>query len=921
MRTYLPVKSIYLWLLLFFGFSQLSFAQGHRQTFVLKNTKIKINVTVNRDGVLSGDSVFSRADWSKKYGKRTFGVASNAGFKLNFMWSSLDRAPGKSHNAKYLMNLTQKNFKYSNHQKKTLNDGTEQLLLTFKGTNTPLELRVVYQIGKNDFYARRKLEVRLPKLGGYSGEPYLRRMWPTFENLWTNGSVIKDGGLGKPVAIHPTSDPQTGVFWGMEFPTAQNKIIKQENNLKLHIGDYYGKRINSQWLSSNWVVTGLTPQATVRQWFMKYIAAIRAKPIRPYLLYNSWYDLEAPQNVHNKDRVMNEKNTMRSIKTLQRRLTKKRGVALNAFVLDDGWDTYRSPWKISKKQFPHGFKPLVKQLSKTNTVLGTWFGPIGGYSHHKWRVDWMKKHGYEVSGTDLDLAGKKYHQLLKKRVTDFTKNRGVAYYKWDGIQFSTSNPANGHPVGVYSRRAVMDSVISLSKAVWKVNPHAFLNITTGTWLSPWWVKYANTIWMQGGDYGYTKIPSISRRDRAITYRDFGLYNDFQKNNSWVPIANLMTHGIIKGKLQNLAVKEPLDKFTNNALLYFGRGVSMWELYISPDMLTSNQWDVLAKGIKWAKSRFPILRHTTMVGGDPAKGKPYGYAHFNGNHGIIAVRNPVINPQNLAVKINKKLGLPEDADSLVVERVYPRKKISPVLASSGSSLHFDLNGYEMAIYEIFPLKSAKRPLLAGATFSTSQTDNKYQINVLNVDEANGGAHLLNPKQFPEVQLNNQSENTDNLSLKASPNVPVIQSSTVRQSDSNHLRLKVQVAPSAMDSQLALLLKTAAGMQPSPKQNPAVRMQVDGQNQKVNQEVSQGHWGWYKIPLTPGSHTIKITLGTTHKLKNWKGLASLWFIGHQHVKSQTLSIQANVPKTIFPPVVDPKGTIERQHKLGEFNVSLK
>src|SRR5699024_9877109 len=139
----------------------------------------------------------------------------------------------------------------------------------------------------------------------------------------------------------------------------------------------------------------------IRQWFMKYVEAMRAQPVRPYLLYNSWYDLRHPEIVQNKKYVMNQKNSLRIIRLFRHHLTQKYGIKLDAFVLDDGWDTYKSNWKISKKRFPHGLHPLVEQLNKTNTDLGIWIGPIGGYSNRDVRVNWMKNHGYEtIPGTD-----------------------------------------------------------------------------------------------------------------------------------------------------------------------------------------------------------------------------------------------------------------------------------------------------------------------------------------------------------------------------------------------------------------------------------------------------------------------------------------------------------------------------------------
>ena len=64
--------------------------------------------------------------------------------------------------------------------------------------------------------------------------------------------------------------------------------------------------------------------------------------------------------------------------------------------------------------------------------------------------------------------------------------------------------------------------------------------------------------------------------------------------SALPVSGLMIHGIIKGRLNFLGGKdESLDSFTNEVMMYFGRGVMMWELYVSPDLLSDNEWNAIA----------------------------------------------------------------------------------------------------------------------------------------------------------------------------------------------------------------------------------------------------------------------------------------------------------------------------------------
>ena len=76
-----------------------------------------------------------------------------------------------------------------------------------------------------------------------------------------------------------------------------------------------------------------------------------------------------------------------------------------------------------------------------------------------------------------------------------------------------------------------------------------------------------------------------------------MYDDFKNLDCWFPVQNLMTHGIIKGKLESTgSPDEPLDKFTDDALLYCARGVSMYELYISPDILSEGEWNTLSSSL-------------------------------------------------------------------------------------------------------------------------------------------------------------------------------------------------------------------------------------------------------------------------------------------------------------------------------------
>jgi len=883
-----------------------------RQIFKLSNDQIICSVFLEK-GKLISDRLALQPQWSSQYRTKPLTLETDADFALEVMWTGW-RAPGKANNADNPVTLTAKNFQLEQQEIVGLKGDVKELRLLFKGIDIPFDLSLTYQLEPGAFYIRRKVAVKDSSFGLH----FLQKIWTYHSIVFGDAKVIKQGGFGQPVAWQYKDG---GAFFGLEYPTSENRLhLKETGEVCILCGQEIGERISKEWIESEWAVAALTPNNYVKNWFFKYVDKIRVAALKPYTLYNSWYDLRSPDITEDPLTVMNEENVMRIIKKFRQNMVEKYGIKLNAFVLDDGWDVYRSDWLLREEQFPRGLKPIADELKKTDTALGMWFGPIGGYSKRDWRGEWMKAHGYEVVGNQLCLAGKNYRHLFKKRVTDFVEKEGVGYYKWDGIQYSCSEPDHGHPVGIYSRRAVMETVIDLCRSVREKNPDIFLNITSGTWLSPWWVKYANTIWMQGGDYGYSDVPSVSRRDRAITYRDMVLFEDFSKNDFWFPIANLMTHGIIKGHLQKLGgEEEPLDKFTDNALLYFARGVSMYELYISPDILTEGEWNAIARSILWAKDRFPVLSNTEMIGGDPGKREPYGYAHFKGNRGIIAARNPHIEPNKLKVKLSPAQGLNADADSLVVERVYPTRWINPELYSAGASIEIPLDGYETAVYEIYPIQEANTPLLAGVIFDSVRANGS--LYAMRIYRATEDARILNPEKIKSLTYAGKHIDIDELSISAEPLAePVSDYSVKSAARDGYSELDVQFSLQESSPRATLAVLFEPDGSSSGKELPGVTMLMDGKEVKAKLEAQKGLWAWYTVDVAAGRHFAKIQVEPVQEREGWTGRASVWLICRQQQRGREISFELKTDALKRPMPLLPwlPGELRINVKLGEAEV---
>ncbi len=851
--------------------------------------------------VCEGQLISERLQSTATHSKPLIQLQTDANFALDIMWSDW-RAPGKRNNADNPVLLQKKDFVYFGQEKRHLIGDGEETTLFFRGAGHPILLKMVYQLPQNSSYIRRKVAVCDTTFGHH----FLRWFWPRYGTIADVSSIVKAGDFGQPVAVLLK---QGGAFFGVEYPAAENRL---DSSGLLRCGHEYGQLIGREWIESEWVVCGLSADEHVKLAFMRYLDDIRVVPLKPYTLYNSWYDLRSPEYPRvPPENVMSEQSALKMIDLLRVNMVEKHGIHLDAFVLDDGWDIYKSDWALRPEQFPNGLKPLTAALQKMGTHLGIWIGPTGGYSFRKWRLEWMREKGYETVGDQLCVAGKKYRALLQKRIADFARKDGVNYFKWDGIQFSCSELDHGHPVDIYSRRAVLQSVIELCRIAREKNPTMFLNITSGTWLSPWWVQYANTIWMDGEDYGYADVPSISQRDGAITYRDFVLYEDFKIKDLWFPIANLMTHGIIKGKLELLgSPEEPLDKFTDDVLLYFARGVAMYELYISPDILTEGEWDAIGRSIAWAKDRFPILRQTEMIGGNPMQREPYGYVHFKGDRGIIAARNPFIEDNNLEVQLTAAHGLNTDAHELVLERIYPTRWIAPQLFKCGDRIELPLAGYETAVYELYPLKAANKPLLAGVTFEgIGQKGDEWQV----LCYGGGEGRLLNPSLVRGVRVDERNVSLRDFRLSMQTAPPMVSNTMVGridQGDTIDFIIPYTLDTTCREGQLALLLTPQEKLD---RKQVQVVARLDGREVPVRAEYQEGRSQWYTLPVPSDEHEVQVFI---HGAKGVKGEIQLWMIAQQPQPAEivTIKVKTKPESEILPPRIWPRGSLRTSVRLG-------
>ena len=577
---------------------------------------------------------------------------------------------------------------------------------------------------------------------------------------------------------------------------------------------------------------------------------------------------------------MNERNIVDRIHEFKKNLNTY-GIKLDAFVLDDGWDNYGSIWGIDSTRFRAGFAPIVTALDSIHTALGLWASPFGGYDNRDKRAAWAAGHGYETSGDFICVAGEKYKAAMKSVMTEYTKEYSIGYFKWDGFLLTCAETNHGHLPGLYSREALVSSYIDMMQGVRKTNPDVFLNITSGTWLSPWWLKYADCIWMQGADYAYAEdVPSINERDKAITYKDAVLWGNYQKQNLLFPMSSLMTHGIIQGNLNLLGGEnELLASFSNEVMMYFGRGVMMWELYVSPDVLSADEWNAISSSITWAKANKDVLEHTKMILGDPLKRELYGYLHVTKDKGVLLLRNPNIAAKEAAITLTPDLGDIDPSAEYFIKIIYPYNMILPEPVKMGQVLTLAMDGYEVLAAEMIPSNEIDKGLPIGVRYSI--VDGK--VIVYSATGEKEVIESVGKKKLAEVHFGDDAEK-----IKCMEGAPMKNDGAEYVS-----HVAADVPDCCKNAKFSFLLESTKELKDTLR--PDFRVTINGVERKLIVEEGEGKWFWVSAVLDPGKNDI---VYSARFKENEKGKISSWIIDDRVLPAQELKGIPGKDKEILP-----------------------
>jgi len=518
-------------------------------------------------------------------------------------------------------------------------------------------------------------------------------------------------------------------FLGFEHPIARSEVVAEGSGPTLkRVRAFYpfapplSPGARRQYSS----VLGLTPKNQLRRGFLYYLERERAHPYRPFLHNDPSEDSgHIYQELGSKPAELKEFQLRQNqwwqgvIEAYGQELVIRRNVVIDCFAHDYLWDKVESIWLFDGEIYPRGFADARAVAEKYGASLGVWYSPdaVTGSRGRVIAGIEQKFEGYLVGTTydvytlGLSLSGPRYFARFRSSVINMLQNEGVGYFKFDGIADGYKYEAR--PFGPGPFPSDVEALLEIYTEMRALNPNVFINSSTGAWPSPFFLRWADSIWHQGADVGdhgpefegWSKGPP---RQRWITCRDSATYHNGLERGPLYPLNSYMVHGIeyntcSKGvgrqRVRGLEPKDLVDEIRS----YFASGTNLQELMLTPELMTPETWDVLAEAARWSRANANVLVDVHWIGGDPARQEVYGWAAWSPQKGILSLRNPEDVPRSISMDIAEAFELPEGA----VQRYRLKSPWkdhagqAEIELTAGTRHEFLLQPFEVLVFDALP----------------------------------------------------------------------------------------------------------------------------------------------------------------------------------------------------------------------------
>ena len=130
------------------------------------------------------------------------------------------------------------------------------------------------------------------------------------------------------------------------------------------------------------------------------------------------------------------------------------------------------------------------------------------------------------------MAGPNYYRRFLETSLGWIRDSGSVHFKYDGMNAAQIEEA--------------DAMFRLIAELRKVQPELFVNMTTGTWPSVYYLWLGDSTWRGGDDMGFTGPGS--KRQQWVNYRDADTYRGVVCRGPLYPINSLMTQGVVEARI-------------------------------------------------------------------------------------------------------------------------------------------------------------------------------------------------------------------------------------------------------------------------------------------------------------------------------------------------------------------------------------
>jgi hypothetical protein len=557
-----------------------------------------------------------------------------------------------------------------------------------------MEARVAYEARPERDYVRKRLWLRR------TGGPDARLLAVDLDN-WRGVKRNWASMTADPMRCgsHPI---YCDTWWaGVEFVAAFNRYDGDGFLLRSRPG---GVRIGGEWTELRSTVVGPAPTGQARRAFLEYLEDVRLAPARWIACYNAWWTLP---------KVITRVDTLALIAEMKAKFKDRHGEFFDIVTADMGWSNPKSIWQIDRSILPDAFDPIRRALEPAGARLGLWMSPSEQYPP-VCDYDWAERQGYtvlrdpEVGGRvrpALSLADPRYRNETKTALAHLISEHGAAHIKYDGFQAKEHKPHHDLLPGDDSVEPLAAYAFELLQASKAANPNVvteptFLN-SHYCYISPWILKYSDTLWGNTSDCALGIGPAPEYRDSHTNAREYLIFSSL--NEVWVPQNAVQYFDIVQ--------VDAKGGFANHAAMAVGRGRFFLPCYINPKVMEDDDWRVLAGLMRWARRNQELLRHTEVVTSRVEAGEPYIYAHWLGQRGVLVVRNPSNESVDYALNLSRT-GAPMTLRDGVACTQYPCRRGLATGLTAASTVKLRLAPWEVQFVEVAPRSELREVVVVG-----------------------------------------------------------------------------------------------------------------------------------------------------------------------------------------------------------------